>query len=387
MILFTLLETLLFGYLTLCVGYLLLFTIASFFPPSKRRYKEQVSQQRNRFAILIPAYQEDAVILESTQSVLAQNYPQELFTLYVIADQMKEESLDALRAKGITVSFPEPGRSSKANALKSVAKSLPDFYDYVVILDADNVIPPHYLEQVNEYINQNKCRALQTHRQAKNLTTPTAVLDAAIEEMNNTIFRLGHIRLGLSSALIGSGMVFSYSWFVEQVEQLHSTGEDKELEELLLRQKIKIHYAAHITFTDEKVEQKANLSNQRRRWLATQFMLASLMIKRVPKAIVHGNIDYLVKAFQSILLPRSILMGVIGTGMSLNLLITPIQSVKWAILWAILVITLYWAIPRHLKTAPFYQALKQIPPFVGMMFLNLFKLKGASKKFIHTKHG
>lgn len=386
MFLFSLLETLLFGYLTLSVGYLFLFTIASFLPLKEK--KRQLDKEfKNRFAILIPAYREDAVIAESTQSVVAQSYSQELFKLYVIADQMREETLHSLRERGIAVSFPEAGDSSKANALKSVARSLPDSYDFVVILDADNVIPPHYLEEVNEYINQNNPIALQTHRQAKNLTTPTAVLDAAIEEMNNTIFRLGHIRLGLSSALIGSGMVFDHQWFVKQVEQLHSTGEDKELEELLLRERITIHYAEKITFADEKVEQPENLSNQRRRWLATQFMLASMMSKQLPKALLSGNVDYLVKAFQSILPPRSLLMGSIALGLCLTLLITPTQAIKWVLLLAILAFTLYLAVPKYMKTTPFYQALKQIPLFIGMMLLNLFKLKGASKKFIHTKHG
>lgn len=384
---FSLLDSILFGYFTLCIGYLLLFTVAAKLP--QRNKKKDLAQPTtwNRFAILVPAYKEDLVILESTESILHQHYPQQLFELFVVADQMREATIQQLKARGVQVSLPHPGASSKANALKSVAASLPDNYDYVVILDADNVVPPTYLTDINSYLNQTSCIALQTHRVAKNLTTPTAVLDGAIEEMNNTIFRLGHIRLGLSSALIGSGMVFNYQWFISNVQQLHTTGEDKELEELLLRQGVSIHYAADICFKDEKVEQTENLSNQRRRWLATQFMLAEMMWKELPKAILKGNRDYLVKAFQSILLPRSILLASLGAATLLTLLITPTLSIKWGVLLIVLISTLYHAIPQNMKSPLFYKALRGVPTFMGMMLLNLFRLKGASRKFIHTKHG
>ncbi|MGL5272588.1 MAG: glycosyltransferase [Phocaeicola sp.] len=343
--------------------------------------------RKYRFALLFPAYKEDKVILESTIAAIAQQYKRELFDIYVIADQMQTDTIDKLKGNGIKIAFPKPGESSKANALKSVAALLKSDYDYVIILDADNVIPPNYLGDVNDYLNINPCTALQTHRKAKNLTTPTAVLDAAIEEMNNSIFRLGHVRLGFSSALIGSGMVFEYNWFVSNVIHTHSAGEDKEFEEMLLRQQITIHYAEDIPFTDEKVEQVDNLSNQRRRWLATQFMLLGMMYKRVPKAILTGNWDYIVKAIQASILPRSILMGMIGMMTFITLFFDLFLFIKWGALLSLLLTILYNAIPKEMKTPLFYDAIKQIPRFILMMFINLFKLKGASKKFIHTKHG
>ncbi|MGL4852000.1 MAG: glycosyltransferase [Phocaeicola sp.] len=381
------LETIFFIYFSLCTAYLSVFTIASFITSTEKKSKGTVSQKINQFAILIPAYKEDQVILGSSLSVLNQIYEKHSYDLFVIADQMKDQTLSNLERNGITIWFPEPGRSSKANALKSAANSLVRKYDYVVILDADNLVPSNYLSAINEYLNLHKCIAVQTHRQAKNLTTPIAMLDAAIEEMNNTIFRLGHIRLGLSSALIGSGMVFDYNWFKKNINQIHTTGEDKEFEEILLRQKIHIHYAESITFKDEKVEQADNLSNQRKRWIATQVMLVSKMYREIPRAIKTGNWDYLIKAFQSIILPRSILVGTIGVIFLLAITFNFSLCYKWGTLLAILVMTLYLAIPRQLKTPLFYKAIAQTPGFIFIMFLNLFKLKGASKNFIHTKHG
>lgn len=384
------LDYILYVYLALCTLYLIVFTAGSF--RSKRKKCNCIRQEHNkkyRFALLFPAYKEDKVILESTTAAANQQYQRDFFDIYVVADQMQTDTIEKLRSNGVKIVFPKAGESSKANALKSVSTQLNNEYDYVIILDADNIIPQNYLANVNDYLNINPCTALQTHRQAKNLTTPTAVLDAAIEEMNNSIFRLGHVRLGLSSALIGSGMIFKYNWFVSNVIHTHSTGEDKEFEEMLLRQRITIHYAEHITFTDEKVEQADNLSNQRRRWLATQFMLLGIMYKQVPKAILAGNWDYLVKAIQATILPRSILIGIMGMMLLITLFINTdsFLFIKWWLLLSILLKTLYIAIPKEMKTPLFYDAIRQIPRFILMMFTNLFKLKGASKKFIHTKHG
>ena len=85
------------------------------------------------------------------------------------------------------------------------------------------------------------------------------------EEVNNSIFRRGHVRLGLSSALIGSGMVFNYQWFHDNVKYLSTAGEDKELEVLLLKQRIFIEFLDEVYVYDEKTQEEKGFYTQRRR--------------------------------------------------------------------------------------------------------------------------
>lgn len=381
-----LIETLLYVYLFFSVGYLVLFAVASLFAVKKDLL---ATDRRHRFLVLIPSYKEDKVIGDTVQAALSQQYPQEYFRVMVISDQMNESTNDHLRSMGAEVLEIHYEESSKALALQSAIRSCQSDApsDYVVILDADNIIAPDYLEQVNRYTQQTQCKVLQTHRTAKNLNTSTAILDAAIEEMNNSIFRLGHIQLGFSSALIGSGMVMDYTWFAENIFHTHSAGEDKELEELLLRQHIHIHYADSIRVLDEKVQQKEAMGKQRKRWIATQFFLAGLMWKRVPQAILKGNGDYLLKAFQSIIPPRSILMALLFMLAILTTLIPFLSCGKWWVLLIVLLAGMYIAIPTSMRNKQLYQALKEVPYFVCSMVVNLFRSKGASKKFIHTSHG
>lgn len=381
-----LIETLLYVYLFFSVGYLVLFAVASLFAVKKDLL---ATDRRHRFLVLIPSYKEDKVIGDTVQAALSQQYPQEYFRVMVISDQMSESTNDHLRSMGAEVLEIHYEESSKALALQSAIRSCQSDApsDYVVILDADNIIASDYLEQVNRYTQQTQCKVLQTHRTAKNLNTSTAILDAAIEEMNNSIFRLGHVQLGFSSALIGSGMVMDYTWFAENIFHTHSAGEDKELEELLLRQHIHIHYADSIRVLDEKVQQKEAMGKQRKRWIATQFFLAGLMWKRVPQAILKGNGDYLLKAFQSIIPPRSILMALLFMLAILTTLIPFLSCEKWWVLLIALLAGMYIAIPTSMRNKQLYQALKEVPYFVCSMVVNLFRSKGASKKFIHTSHG
>ncbi len=386
-----LLEILLYAYLVLSVGYLVLFAVASLFAKSK---EYPPTDTYRRFVILIPCYKEDKVIVDTVRAAMNQHYPAGHYRVMVISDRMKNDTNTAIRTTGADVLEIHYEESSKAKALQSAIHYFTQkenkgmkTADYVVVLDADNLIAPDYLEQVNRYLHSVPCKALQTHRTAKNLNNSTAVLDASIEEMNNTLFRLGHVQLGLSSALIGSGMIMDYIWFAENIFHTHSAGEDKELEELLLRQRILIQYADHIRVLDEKVQQKKALSNQRRRWLATQFFLAGRMWPRVPQALFQGNWDYVIKAIQSIILPRSILLGLIGMISIITIFVPFLSSTKWWGIFFLLLTTLYFSIPKYMRGKKFYQALQEVPFFIFTMIRNLFRSKGASKKFIHTSHG
>ena len=380
-------EWILYAYLSVSVGYIVLFAVASLFAKRKNIPEANAS---HHFLLLIPSYKEDKVILETVRSALSQHYPTDCYHVLVISDHMADDTNNSLRAIGAEVLEIKVKESSKALALQMAIQYLESkqtISDYTIILDADNIISPDFLEQVNRYVCTRPCTALQTHRTAKNLNTPTAILDAAIEEMNNSIFRLGHTQLGLSSALIGSGMVFNSTWFNRNIFQTHTAGEDKELEELLLRQKKRIHYADYIRVLDEKVQQESAMSNQRKRWIATQFFLASLMCKRIPQAVIQGNIDYLVKALQSIILPRSILVAFLGMLCIICTLMPFLYSAQWWVLLFTLLVAMYIAIPKELRGKQLYQALKEVPFFIGSMTANLFRSKGASKKFIHTSHG
>ena len=341
------------------------------------------------YLILYPAYNEDRVIVTSVRKFLDQYYPPESFHVTVISDHMQPETNQQLAELPITLLQPVFEKSSKAKAMQYAMDQIQDSYDYVVILDADNVVEPHFLERLNEECTLGY-KAIQCHRCAKNNDNDIAVLDGVSEEINNTIFRKAHNRVGLSSALIGSGMCFDYHWFRENVYKLTTAGEDRELEALLLKQKVYIQYEPDIHVFDEKVSNKDNFQKQRLRWMTAQIQSLFNLLPYIPKAITTLNIDFIDKTIQQALIPRSMLV-VITFGMSL--LMTPVSLIfdnhwyiKWWCLFLAICIVLYIATPQQLRKHSVFGKILALPKLVWKMVLNILKIDRKNTDFIHTTH-
>ena len=86
------------------------------------------------------------------------------------------------------------------------------------------------------------------------------------------------------------------------------------------------------------------------------------------------------------MLPRIILLGAIGFFAFVVTLYDWTWSIKWWSLLLFLIFTLCLAIPRYLVNKDFFLALIKIPKLGILMFMNLFRLRGVNKKFIHTDH-
>ncbi|GAB4317827.1 MAG: glycosyltransferase family 2 protein [Bacteroidales bacterium] len=376
--------------------YFFIFSISGIF------YREPVGRNRekHRFALLIPGYKEDNVIVEVARQALQQSYPSALFDVFVIADSFHPATLLRLRelpVKVIEVSFE---KSTKVKSLNKALEQLDTSYDLVVILDADNVMEHRFLEKVNSRFTTDVV-ALQTHRVAKNLDTPLALLDAISEEVNNHVFRKGHRVLGLSAALIGSGMVFRFPMIRNELARLKAIGGfDKELEMNLLQQGIKIHYMNDTLVFDEKVSHSDTFSGQRRRWLSAQFIYFGRYFRSAVTSLFRfGNIDFFDKLAQMALMPRILLLGITLTGSCIALIAGLLPAAShwteqlWITgqLWHLLTLLTFTgfiaAIPRRFYNQQLLSALLYLPKGFVLMLSSLLKIKGANRQFIHTQHG
>jgi cellulose synthase/poly-beta-1,6-N-acetylglucosamine synthase-like glycosyltransferase len=370
--------------MAISVGYLFIFAAAGM---AKTAYSYPRATKKYRFAVFFPAYKEDKVIESAVHSFLQQEYPKEFYDVIVISDKMKNDTNLRLQQLPVELLIVDFENSSKAKALNFAMDKLSNQkYDMVVIMDADNTVQSDFLQKLsNAY--ESGANVIQAHRKAKNINTNTAILDAVSEEINNSIFRKGHVKIGLSSALIGSGMAFEYGWFKENIKKVYTSGEDKELEGLLLKQRIYIDYLDDVPVYDEKTPKDEIFYNQRRRWIASQYNALINSIVDLPGAIISRNIDYADKIFQWMMLPRIILLGVISI---ISVLLTVIDweaSLKWWGILFLLGLAFCMAIPDYLVDKRLTKAVKKVPWLFILMFLNLFRIKGADKKFIHTDHG
>lgn len=369
------------------VIYVVFFAIISLFYDKEDHiaaHAAALSNKQCRFLILYPAYKEDRVIINAVENFLLQDYPTTHYTVAVISDHMRPETNEYLRQLPITLLEPVFEKSSKAKAMQYAINEVKGYFDQVVILDADNVVRPDFLSQLN--ILCTIYDAIQCHRCAKNANNDVAVLDGASEEINNTIFRKAHNRLGLSSALIGSGMCFNYELFKKNVFQLSTAGEDREMEALLLHQEVFIKYAPEIHVFDEKVSNQDNFQRQRMRWMTAQIQSLLSNLPQIPGAIIHGKINFVDKTIQQALIPRSILIVLLAGISILMTIFMPSWCEKWWILFALLAIALFIAIPKQLRFRSFGKVLA-IPGLVLRMLKNLLHIDHKNTDFIHTQHG
>ena len=368
------------------VAYVAFFALLSLFPSrSSSHQPSSIIHHPSSFLILFPAYKEDAVIVHSVRQFLEQSYPKDLYEVVVISDHMQDDTNELLRQLPITLLTPQFEKSSKAKAMQYAIKEIKGQFDYIVILDADNVVLPAFLEQVNVSCQQGY-QAIQCHRCAKNCDNDVAVLDGVSEEINNTIFRKAHNTIGLSSALIGSGMCFTFEWFKQHVDLLNSAVEDRELESLLLQEKVFIKFEENIHVFDEKVSNHENFERQRLRWLNGQLQTLLIMLPNIPHAIATGNINYIDKTIQQALIPRSILLVLIPLFSLIMLCVAPVWSLKWWILFLVLCLSLYIAIPSQMRNSTVFGKLSSFPTLAIKMLKNLFHLNKNNKDFLHTTH-
>jgi len=329
------------------VLYLGIFAIASFI---NRTHESPRTKKQNRIVVLIPSYKQDNVIEQTVISVLSQAYPQRMFDVTVISDHQSEMTNMRLAQYPITLLTPNFAESTKAKSLQYAILNLPEFkiYDIVLILDADNIIEQDYLQKVNDAFEIAATKAIQTHRISKNRDTTVARLGAIFEEINNAIFRRGHINMGLSSALAGSGTAYDFNWFKTNVMKAKTAGEDKELEALLLRQEFFIDYFEDIYVYAEKKRTTTKLNQQRGRWATQQFQNFIRNIKFLPGAIFRKQYDLADKIIQWMLMPRTTMMAVI-TLMSIVLpFIYMTLAIKWWILAALALFIFALVTPDYL---------------------------------------
>ncbi len=340
-------DLLLFIIVAMTVLYLSVFAIASLF---NKNHESTRTKKQNRFVILIPSYKQDAVIEQAVISILSQAYPQRLFDVTVISDHQEEMTNMRLAQYPITLLTPNFEESTKAKSLQYAILNLPEFkiYDIALVLDADNIVEQDFLAKVNDAFETAATKAIQMHRISRNRDTTAALLGSIFEEINNAIFRRGHINVGLSSALAGSGIAYDFAWFKTNVMKARTAGEDKELEALLLRQEIFIDYFDNIYVYGEKKRTTAKMNQQHGRWAMEQLHNFIRNIKFLPGAIFRKQYDLADKIIQWTLVPRTTMMAIILVMSIVLPFIYMTLVIKWWILGTLALFIFAIATPDYL---------------------------------------
>lgn len=380
------LEVIILAYLTFNVVYIAIFSFCGILYKATN-FKAIEIKKLQRFAVLIPAYKHDEVILNTVGHCLNQNYPNEKFDVIVIADSLEQltlAELSVLPIKLIKVSFEE---STKAKSINTALAQLDIAnYDYCLILDVDNIMEHNFLSKINARLQDDQM-VIQGHRTAKNLDTAFSILDGISEEINNHIFRKGHVALGVTSALSGSGQAMRIQEFKLAMSGISSAVEDKELEYYLLRNNYKVLYENDALVFDEKVQNSKVFTSQRKRWISSQFYeMNKVLGEGVKDLLFKGKFDFFDKGLQRVIMPRVLLLG-FSFFCALFYFIPFIQLGQYFLtLFIINCLSYIIAIPSSYFNVNTLKAALRLPLAFFLMFFAMIKSKGNSKKFVQTQH-
>ncbi len=374
------------GYLLLNCLYLLFFSLAGH---KRAGIQPLISSSKRKFCILIPAYQENNVILETSKAARQHVYDGEV-DVYVIADGLKPETIKTIQSFGVFVIEVAFKKSTKGKALaKALAEIQTTDYEIALVLDVDNIMEAGFLQNINTAFNSGY-KVVQAHRTAKNLDSTFAFLDACNEEINNHIYRKGHYAIGMSSALIGSGMAFEYNYLKQLLDGIGETvGEDKEIDFRIVKDGVKICYLNDTYVYDEKIENAQVFTNQRSRWIAAQIeFLKKYAGEGIRQLVKKGNVEFFNKVVQAFLVPRVLLLGILGA-LFLVSFVNPFgpSSVFWGILCVMLAAALFIALPgKYYRDKRLWSAILNLPNAFFCMCLALLNIKKAKASFIATPH-
>lgn len=222
-----------------------------------------------RLLVLVPAHNEAAVIERTVQSLLAMDYPQDLFRVQVIADNCVDDTAALARSAGAAVwERQHASLRGKGYALQfAYEKVLAEGWaEAVVIVDADTEVSANLLGAFAARV-QAGAGAVQAFYGVLN---PLASWRTRLVTIALAIFhRLrgrARARLGVSNKLNGNGMCFTAATLRRVPHEAFSIAEDLEYGIALGRAGIAVSYADEAEVRAEMVSTAKAAESQRQRW-------------------------------------------------------------------------------------------------------------------------
>lgn len=238
-----------------------------------KKDKPHKPPKKHRFAVLICARNEESVIGDLIRSIDCQTYDRSLIRIFVMADNCTDRTAKLSRNAGAHVyERHDPKKIGKGYALEALMKAIrqdfpKDYFDGFFVFDADNVLNPHYIEEMNRTFSDG-FSIITSYRNSKNYGDNWISAGYALWFLRESRF-LNHARmlLGTSAAVSGTGFFFSRD--VAEADgdwPFHLLTEDIEFTVAHVLKGERIAYCPTAIFYDEQPTSFSVSWHQRMRW-------------------------------------------------------------------------------------------------------------------------
>ena len=247
--------------------YALYYGVTAIFAFAKAREEKSVSNKKHKFAIIIAARNEEQVIGNLIDSLKKQNYDKDKYTINVIVNNSTDNTYNVCKEYGVNAINCEIKVKSKGEVLRYVFKKFKDkVFDAYVIFDADNVVHPDFLKNMNISLN-NGYKVAQGFRDSKNYQDNWISGSYTLfYYLQNFFFNLSRKKLHSSASINGTGFMVRKD-FIEELDFNPVTlTEDVELTTVCAINNARVDFVKNaITYDEQPTSFKVSLT-QRLRW-------------------------------------------------------------------------------------------------------------------------
>lgn len=307
--------------MALLAGYLVLLTVAS--RRAARKTELPPAKPTGRFLVIIPAHNEERLLGETLDNLAGLDYPKDLYSVHVIADNCSDRTASIAASKGAVVHERQNGLLlGKGYALqwlleKIWQENIP--HDGLVFLDADSTVSTNFLKVMAARIGRGE-RVIQAYYAVRK---PDQSWNGALRYAALAVLHYlrpqARMVLGGSAGLKGNGMTFA-AGVMKQYAWPASLTEDIELHMALVLSGERVTFAPDAVVQGEMPNTLRQMKSQHMRWEQGRLEMARRyvppLLSSSYQALKEGNKRRAYTLFDTVmehvLPPFSILSGLTG---------------------------------------------------------------------------
>lgn len=234
-----------------------------------RKFKP--AKKKHKYAIVIAARNEEAVIGNLLDSIKKQDYPKELLTVFVVADNCTDKTAEIARKNGaVCYERFDDEHKTKGFALQYLFERIEeDFgrmnFEGYFVFDADNLLKRDYISKMNDAFDSGE-KIITSYRNIKNIDENWITMSFAVHWLRSIRqYHRARSVLRLATNIQGTGYLFSNE-VVKDGWKYTSLTEDRGLTADAVAQGYRISYQDAAEFYDEQSPNYKVAYNQKLRW-------------------------------------------------------------------------------------------------------------------------
>lgn len=250
----------------LTATYLIYYIISGLFTLKSKKEIIETSKKR-KFAVLVPARNEELVIGNLLKSLKKQEYPKDMYDVFVIANNCTDKTKEISLKNDVNVIECQRKVKSKGEALRVAFDELRNQdYDGYIVFDADNIVHPKFIDKMNDALCEGY-EVAQGFRDSKNPSDTWVSSSYSIHYLIHNVF-LNKSRMNMrsSSFINGTGFMISKKLIEKYGYNSKTLTEDIELTVKCAINNEQIAFVEGAITYDEQVSTFKESWKQRMRW-------------------------------------------------------------------------------------------------------------------------